>query len=72
MLIVDSSSSTPVPTTPVSSPVVAPTSTPLVPSAGPTGSPVPSQPAYNAGAMNAATGAGAGLAAVFGAVALLL
>ncbi|CAI7576646.1 unnamed protein product [Penicillium glandicola] len=58
------------------------TSTPLVPSAGSTGaasvpsSPssaaTPSQAAFNAGAMNAATGAGAGLAAVFGAVALLL
>lgn len=74
MLIpLDSTSSTPVPTSPASSSVVAPTSTPLVPSgAGPTGSPVPSQPPYNAGAMNAATGAGAGLAAVFGAAALLL
>ncbi|KAJ5295228.1 hypothetical protein N7508_010049 [Penicillium antarcticum] len=59
------------------------TSTPLVPNAGATGtpgssagssagSPSPSQPAFNAGAINAATGAGAGLAAVFGAVALLL
>ncbi|KAJ5187158.1 hypothetical protein N7449_010152 [Penicillium cf. viridicatum] len=55
------------------------TSTPLVPGVGPTGvssSPssaaTPSQPAFNAGAINAATGAGAGLAAVFGAVALLL
>ncbi|KAJ6083750.1 hypothetical protein N7467_007885 [Penicillium canescens] len=55
------------------------TSTPLVPNAGATGtpgssagSPSPSQPAFNAGAINAATGAGAALAAVFGAVALLL
>ncbi|GLI81658.1 hypothetical protein PoHVEF18_010044 [Penicillium ochrochloron] len=67
------SSSTPLPTTPVSSA----SSTPLVPStAGATGTavstPAASQPAFNAGAINAATGAGAGLAAVFGAVALLL
>ncbi|CAG7931925.1 unnamed protein product [Penicillium olsonii] len=53
-------------------------STPLVPnadatgSAGASGTPVPSMPAFNAGAANAAAGAGAGLAAVFGAVALLL
>ncbi|KAJ5542987.1 hypothetical protein N7535_005411 [Penicillium sp. DV-2018c] len=56
------------------------TSTPLVPNPAPTGAPTgapssaptPSQPAFNAGAVNAATGAGAGLAAVFGVVALLL
>ncbi|KAI3247914.1 hypothetical protein DTO012A7_832 [Penicillium roqueforti] len=58
------------------------TSTPLVPTAGSTGVPsvpsspssavTPSQPAFNTGAMNAATGAGAGLAAILGAVALLL
>ncbi|KAJ5234549.1 uncharacterized protein N7469_003717 [Penicillium citrinum] len=60
-------------------------STPLVPSgadatgapapSSPSGAgastPAPSQPAFNAGTMNAA-GAGAGLAAVFGAAALLL
>ncbi|KAJ5942870.1 hypothetical protein N7516_003038 [Penicillium verrucosum] len=78
--------STPATSTPVASssvplipvPGVA-TSTPLVPGVGPTGVPsspssaaTPSQPAFNAGAINAATGAGAGLAAVFGAVALLL
>ncbi|KAJ5117086.1 hypothetical protein N7448_004033 [Penicillium atrosanguineum] len=63
---------------PSSTPIVpsAPASTPLIPSgAGATGSSVPSgaaAPAFNAGAVNAATGAGAGLAAVFGAVALLL
>ncbi|KAJ5438340.1 uncharacterized protein N7458_009338 [Penicillium daleae] len=50
---------------------------PLVPSSvaatGTTVStPAASQPAFNAGAINAATGAGAGLAAVFGVVALLL
>ncbi|KAJ5368824.1 uncharacterized protein N7496_008584 [Penicillium cataractarum] len=71
------SSSTPLPTTPVVSASTAPSSTPLVPSgAGATGTavstPAASQPAFNAGAINAATGAGAGLAAVFGAVALLL
>ncbi|KAJ5232733.1 hypothetical protein N7468_005689 [Penicillium chermesinum] len=73
------SSSTPIPTTPVSIPVSIPagsaTSTPLIPSgAGPTGVPpaASSQPAFNAGAVNAATGAGAGLAAVFGVAALLL
>ncbi|KAJ5143152.1 uncharacterized protein N7515_001939 [Penicillium bovifimosum] len=52
------------------------TSTPLAPNPVPTGAssaaPTPSQPAFNAGAVNAATGAGAGLAAVFGVVALLL
>ncbi|CAG8234724.1 unnamed protein product [Penicillium nalgiovense] len=55
------------------------TSTPLVPGTGSTGVPsappsaaTPSMPAFNAGAVNAATGAGAGLAAIFGAVALLL
>lgn len=64
--------STPVATSPVVSPT-APASTPLVPSsAGATGTPAPSSsPVYNAGSMNAA-GAGAGLAAVFGAAALLL
>ena len=76
----NSSSSSVVPTTPVVS-SSAPASTPLMPSgagatgsspAAPSGSPAASQPAFNAGAMNAATGAGAGLAAVFGAVALLL
>lgn len=49
-------------------------STPLVPSgAGATtpGTPAPTQTPYNA-ASRAATGAGAGLAAVFGAAALLL
>ena len=82
-----SSSSTPLPSTPVVSPSSSPavlTSTPYVPSgAGATGvpgtsgtpagsSPVTStQPAYNAGSANV-VGAGAGLAAVFGAVALLL
>ncbi|KAF3392827.1 hypothetical protein F1880_008542 [Penicillium rolfsii] len=70
------SSSTPLPTTPVSS-VSSVSSTPLVPTAvGATNTavstPAASQPAFNAGAINAATGAGAGLAAVFGAVALLL
>ncbi|KAJ5365071.1 hypothetical protein N7517_007957 [Penicillium concentricum] len=54
---------------------------PLVPGSASTGVPsgpsgpssaTPSQPAFNAGAINAATGAGAGLVAVFGAVALLL
>lgn len=61
------------PTSPVVSPT-APASTPLVPStASATGTPAPSSsPVYNAGSMNAATGAGAGLAAVFGAAALLL
>ncbi|KAJ5668861.1 hypothetical protein N7462_009931 [Penicillium macrosclerotiorum] len=57
------------------------TSTPLVPSSAgatgtsgtsPSGAASTSQAAFNAGAVNAATGAGAGLAAVFGAVALLL
>jgi len=79
------SSSTPLPSTPVVS--VSPSasatlaSTPYVPTgAAATGVPgttagaspaTTSQPAYNAGAVNVA-GAGAGLAAVFGAVALLL
>ena len=76
------SSSSAVPTTPVVSPSAPPSSsTPLVPSgadatgvpaaSGSGSTPAPSQPAFNAGAMNAA-GAGAGLAAVFGAAALLL
>ncbi|KGO64977.1 hypothetical protein PITC_041960 [Penicillium italicum] len=38
----------------------------------PSSAATPSQPAFNAGAINAATGAGAGLAAVFGVVALML
>ncbi|KAJ5860569.1 uncharacterized protein N7529_007879 [Penicillium soppii] len=78
------SCSTPVPQVSSSSVPVIPvvpgvTSTPLVPNAEATGtagaasgSPTPSVPVFNAGAVNAAAGAGAGLAAVFGAVALLL
>lgn len=59
------------PTSAVSS--TAPASTPLVPStASATGTTAPTSPVYNAGTVNAATGAGAGLAAVFGAAALLL
>ncbi|KAJ5605937.1 hypothetical protein N7510_008718 [Penicillium lagena] len=56
-------------------PAVPPTSTPLVPSGAgattPGSGPAPTQTPYNA-ASRAATGAGAGLAAVFGAAALLL
>ena len=81
-----SSSSTAAPTMPaVSSSKPVYSSTPLVPSgadatgapapSSPSGAgastPAPSQPAFNAGTMNVA-GAGAGLAAVFGAAALLL
>ncbi|OQE19171.1 hypothetical protein PENSTE_c016G05907 [Penicillium steckii] len=73
------------PSAPASSSMPVYSSTPLVPSgadatgapapSSPSGAgastPAPSQPAFNAGTMNAA-GAGAGLAAVFGAAALLL
>ncbi|EPS29139.1 hypothetical protein PDE_04088 [Penicillium oxalicum 114-2] len=69
------SSAVPAPTTPVVVPSgpAAVTSIPLVPSgAAATGSSAPSSPpAFNAGSTNVA-GAGVGLAAVFGAVALLL
>ncbi|KAF7719457.1 Uncharacterized protein PECH_005260 [Penicillium ucsense] len=68
-------SAAPVPTTPVVVPTsaAAVTSIPLVPSgAAATGAATPSSPAaFNAGSTNVA-GAGVGLAAVFGAVALLL
>ncbi|CDM26956.1 hypothetical protein DTO013E5_4159 [Penicillium roqueforti] len=61
--LVPTAGSTGVPSVP-SSPSSAPSS--------PSSAVTPSQPAFNAGAMNAATGAGAGLAAILGAVALLL
>ncbi|KAF9249516.1 hypothetical protein DTO027I6_4396 [Penicillium roqueforti] len=61
--LVPTAGSTGVPSVP-SSPSSAPSS--------PSSAVTPSQPAFNTGAMNAATGAGAGLAAILGAVALLL
>jgi hypothetical protein len=81
---IQSSTSSAVPTAPAVSPSApASVSTPYVPSgadatgipaasgSGSSSTPVASQPAFNAGAMNAA-GAGAGLAAVLGAAVLLL